>query len=37
MRKLWMPEKMELQLPISYPNLEPELAIARDWHAYRCV
>ena len=26
---------MKLQLPLAYPHCEPELAIARDWHAYR--
>ena len=35
LRKLWCPDKMKLQLPLAYPHCEPELAIARDWHAYR--
>jgi hypothetical protein len=36
MRKLWCPEFMRgPSVPPVYPNLEPELAIARDWHSYR--
>ena len=38
MRKLWCPEFMRgPSVPPVYPNLEPEMAIARDWHAYRPI
>ena len=36
MRKLWCPEFTRgPSVPPVYPNLEPEMAIARDWHSYR--
>ena len=36
MRKLWCPEFTRgPSVPTVYPNLEAEMAIARDWHSYR--
>eukprot|EP01043_Picozoa_sp_COSAG02_P024445 COSAG02_NODE_1335_length_13197_cov_5.830279_6_plen_128_part_00 len=38
MRKMWCPEFMKgPSVPPVYPNLEPEMAIARDWHSYRPI